>query len=231
MKLDEGFMFGLGAFETILIKNSKAIFIDDHLARLKNSLDTLSIENNIEKSDVLSYISERKIENGVLKIMVSKDNIILSFRDNHYTKEEYSKGFSLCTSKVLRNDTSKLTYIKSFNYGDNILEKRAAKENGYDEPIFLNTKKYICEGATSNIFFIKDDNIYTPRVENGLLNGIIRKKVVEKYDVKEIDIKHDEISQYEEVFITNSILGIMPVRSIDGYNFSMNKVRNITIDM
>ena len=89
MKLDEGYMFGIGAFETILIKDSKAVFIDDHLKRLRDSLDLLCIENDIAKSDVLSYISERKIENGILKIMVSKENIILSFRDNQYTKEDY----------------------------------------------------------------------------------------------------------------------------------------------
>lgn len=231
MKLDEGYMFGIGAFETILIKDSKAVFIDDHLKRLRDSLDLLCIENDIAKSDVLSYISERKIENGILKIMVSKENIILSFRDNQYTKEDYLRGFKLCVSEVLRNETSKLTYIKSFNYGDNILEKRAAKAKGYDEPIFLNTKGYISEGATSNIFFIKDNTIYTPRIENGLLNGIMRTKVLEKYEVKEVDIKYDEIGQYEEVFITNSILGIMPVRSINEYNFTIDKVRNITIEM
>lgn len=231
MRLDEGFMFGLGAFETILIKNSKAIFIEEHLRRLENSLNVLSIENNIEKNDILLYINERQIENGILKIMVSKENVILSFRDNEYTKEDYDRGFNLCISKVLRNETSKLTYIKSFNYGDNILEKIEAKNKGYDEPIFLNTKGYISEGATSNIFFIKGNDIYTPRIENGLLNGIIRNKLIEKYNVTEIDIKYNEIMEYEEVFITNSILGIMPVRSIEEYEFSMNKVRNITIDM
>ncbi|WP_294344869.1 aminotransferase class IV [uncultured Clostridium sp.] len=231
MKLDEGYMFGIGAFETIFIKDSKAIFIEEHLKRLKDSLEILGIKNEIAKSDVLLYINDRKIENGILKIMASKDNTILSFRDNKYTKEDYIRGFKLCVSDVLRNETSKLTYIKSFNYGDNILEKQAAKSKGYDEPIFLNTKGYISEGATTNIFFIKDNEIYTPRIENGLLNGIIRQKILEKYKVKEVDIRYDEIGQYDEVFITNSVLSVMPVKSIDEYSFTIDKSRNISIDM
>ena len=231
MKLDEGYMFGIGAFETILIKDSKAIFIEEHLKRLKDSLEILGIKNEIAKSDVLLYINDRKIENGILKIMASKDNTILSFRYNKYTKEDYIRGFKLCVSDVLRNETSKLTYIKSFNYGDNILEKQAAKSKGYDEPIFLNTKGYISEGATTNIFFIKDNEIYTPRIENGLLNGIIRQKILEKYKVKEVDIRYDEIGQYDEVFITNSVLSVMPVKSIDEYSFTIDKSRNISIDM
>ena len=69
MKLDEGYMFGIGAFETIFIKDSKAIFIEEHLKRLKDSLEILGIKNEIAKSDVLLYINDRKIENGILKIM------------------------------------------------------------------------------------------------------------------------------------------------------------------
>ena len=146
---DDGYWFGLGVFETIWVKQNTAVFLDEHLNRLKKSAlflgflpDKTSASQwiSIRKQEILDYLKENPTENGVLKLTLSDKNLSLTSRKNTYTKEQYEKGFALDYSKILRNETSPFTYMKTLNYADNILEKRLAKQRGYDEPIFLNTK-------------------------------------------------------------------------------------------
>ena len=87
-------------------------------------------------------LKENPMENGVLKLTLSDKNLSLTSRKNTYTKEQYEKGFALDYSKILRNETSPFTYMKTLNYADNILEKRLAKQRGYDEPVFLNSPEF-----------------------------------------------------------------------------------------
>ena len=108
------------------------------------------------------------------------------------------------------------------------MEKRKGKKAGIDEPIFLNTKNEISEGATTNVFFIKDKKIYTPAKECGLLPGIIRQYLLETYPVEEKRIFPEDISQYDEMFVTNSLLGIMPVKNLGVFQFrSMEQSKKI----
>lgn len=87
-----------------------------------------SFGDNFSRSaeNVEKILSEKDCpEKGVLKIVASSENILFLTRENHYGPADYEKGFRLAYSKVRRNETSPLTYRKSLNYGDCILEKRA----------------------------------------------------------------------------------------------------------
>lgn len=219
INLDEGYSFGLGLFETILLYKKRAIFLDEHIKRLNSSLRELNIcTEDLKKEEVMNFIEKNKEqlqEKEVLKIIISEKNRIFLTRKYNYTIEDYQKGFNLNISKVLKNQTSPLIYHKTLNYGDNILEKRKSLSLGYDETIFLNLKGEITEGATSNIFFIKGNKIYTPKLSCGMLNGIIRQYILKNYEVFEEKIKLEDLENFEEAFITNSLLGIMPVNSIE----------------
>ena len=166
------------------------------------------------------------MENGVLKLTVSKENITITSRKNTYTTEQYEKGFELEYSNIRRNETSPFTYMKTLNYSDCIWEKRKAKENGFDEPIFLNTKGEICEGATTNIFFVSKDKIATPPVSSGLLNGIMRQYIMKIANVEERIIRPENISEFTEIFLTNSLLGIMPVKRLGEHTFNSRNIAN-----
>ena len=166
------------------------------------------------------------MENGVLKLTVSKENITITSRKNTYTTEQYEKGFELEYSNIRRNETSPFTYMKTLNYSDCIWEKRKAKENGFDEPIFLNTKGEICEGATTNIFFVSKDKILTPPVSSGLLNGIMRQYIMKIANVEEGIIRPENISEFTEIFLTNSLLGIMPVKRLGEHTFNSRNIAN-----
>lgn len=209
---DDGFFYGRGCFETILIKK-EPIFLREHLNRLNSGLMRLGIDKNICAEEIKEHISKNDC---VLKIMVSEKNTMYEIRNIPYEEKQYEKGFSLKLSKVMRNESSHMTYLKSFNYYDNIIEKRKASSEGFDEVIFLNTKGYLAEGAVSNIFFIKEERIITPKVECGLLNGIIREKFVEKFKdiIYEGEITLKDAMECDGAFITNSLMGIMWVNSL-----------------
>lgn len=222
--LDDGFLFGLGAFETILIKNGQAVFLSEHLQRLKEALKFLEIDKRIDQIMVEEFIAKNKVVDKVLKLIVSQDNFLMTLGDIPYTEKDYKRGMRLKISKILRNESSPFTFIKSLNYADNILEKRKVKDYDYDEPVFLNTKGQIAEGATSNIFFVKNGSIYTPKLECGLLNGTVRKYVMNNYDVIETIIFPSMVKDYDEIFITNSLLGIMPIIKFEDIELDIGQI-------
>jgi len=214
IKLDEGFSFGLGAFETICVYHGVPILLDSHLERLNGALKMLGIDKTVNRSTLSSYLSKNPVSQGALKISVSRENTIIAVRENPYNDSDYTKGFSLVVSETLRNETSPLTYIKSLNYAENILEKRRAASLGYEEALFFNTRGALAEGSSTNIFLQKGNRLYTPALSCGLLNGTIRKYILERYPVQETCIYSAELAAYDEVFVTNSLLGIMPVTGI-----------------
>ena len=227
IELDEGYSFALGLFETILLYKGKLVFLDEHLARINKSIEDLALNiDKLEKDEVFQYLDNNKntLEYEVLKIVLSEKNRLFLKREYTYTEKDYQKGFSLNISKVRRNESSIFTFHKTLNYGDNILEKRKSKKLGYDEPIFLNSKNQITEGATSNIFVVVEDKIYTPKLSYGLLNGIVRQYIISNYDIIEKEIDIEFLNNADEIFLTNSLFGIMPVSNLEKKIFKPQKL-------
>lgn len=209
--LDEGFQFGLGAFETVAVIKKCPVFLKEHLERLRRAEEFLGIRQQTEEREVYAYLKAHPIEYGALKIAVSGENKLLLPRENHYTEKVWRKGFLADFSEVRRNETSPFTYHKTMNYGDCILEKRRAAAAGLDERIFLNGRGEISEGTISNIFFVREGRLFTPEVSCGLLPGIMRRYILEYYEVTETRIHPEELGAFEECFVTNSLMGMMPV--------------------
>lgn len=223
LEADEGYFFGIGAFETIAVEKGTPIFLEAHYRRLCRAMEFLKLEISIEqvKEKAEEVLAEPRLQEGrkVLKITVSPKNLLVSVRENTYTEKDYERGFAAAYSKVRRNETSPFTYHKTLNYGDCLFEKRRAKAEGIDEPIFLNTRGEICEGATTNVFFVKGGELFTPPVSSGLLGGILREYLCERYQVKECVIRPEDVTGFEEMFLTNSLLGVMPVSRLESFVF------------
>lgn len=226
VKLDGGFYFAQGVFETILIKK-EAIFLEEHINRLNKSIDIMNLGEHIDTKFIKNFIKEEKLKNIVLKIVVTEKNIVFSTREIKYSKEDYENGFKLKLSYVLRNPTSRMTYIKSLSYNENLYEYNKANKEGFNEVIFLNIYDNIAEGATSNIFIIKDKKIYTPKISDGILPGVVRNWVIENFKVCEKHLNKKDLYSADEVFITNSVLGIMKVVQFEEKKYNTNVVQKI----
>ena len=226
IRLDEGFLFGMGVFETVAVEQGRPLLLEQHLNRMQGSADFLKLgscaERGLTKEKIAEYLSTQEMSvkmHGVLKIVMSAENTFFQMRENPYMDEIYSRGFMTDLSKVRRNETSPLVYHKTLNYGDCILEKRAAAAAGINEKIFINTKGQISEGTVCNVFFVRKNMIYTPQLSCGLLPGILREYIMERFQVTETIIYPDELMYYEECFVTNSLMGVMPVRQLGNICF------------
>ena len=108
IELDDGYSFGLGLFETILLYKGKPVFLDEHLARINKSIVDLGLNiDKLERDEVFQYLNNKNIlEYEVLKIVLSEKNRLFLKREYTYTEKDYQKGFSLNISKVRRNESS-----------------------------------------------------------------------------------------------------------------------------
>lgn len=226
IKIDNGLFFGKGVFETILV-NKKPVFLEEHVKRLNNAIEALNIGEKIEIEEVRSFIIKNKIVNKSFKIAVTEENLIFNIRNLKYTKDHYENGFKAYFSKVLRNSTSRIVNFKTLNYLENIIEYEICQRNGLNEAIFFNEQGYLCEGCTTNIFIVKNGKIYTPKIECGLLPGVVRKWVIDNFDVIETKITKDELLNSDEVFLTNSLVGVIKVSEIENKLFDSKLIVKI----
>lgn len=224
--IDSGTFFGRGVFETILIKG-EVHFLKEHIERLNYGITKLALGDKLTSEMILEKIKEYGLENIALKIVVTEKNIIFSTRDIKYKSDNYEKGFKVKIANNIRNSKSMLTYIKSINYLDNLLEYEKSNLEGYNEAIFLNENNFVTEGCTTNVFIVKENNIYTPSEKCGLLNGIIRKYVIDNFNVYEKEITKEELLNADEVFLTNSLVGVIKVSEIEGFKFKSKITEDI----
>ena len=112
---------------------------------------------------------------------------------------------------------SLLTTLKSNNKAINVIGSIYAKENKLDNCLLINTNKSVVEALNGNLFLVKGNIIKTPPLTEGCLKGIAREKVISvitssnDYTIEETIISPFEIQKADEVFITNSVMGIQPI--------------------
>ena len=221
---NDGYQFGLGAFETLPVSQGRPVWLEAHERRLRYTLDYLGIELSSDWENCLwDYVYSMDDGDQVLKILTSDKNISFTSRVNPYASMTNRPGYVIALSSLRRNETSPLVRHKTFNYGDSILAKRKARVEGIDEPIFCNMQGQLTEGAVSNLFFIKNGRLYTPPVEAGLLPGIIRSYLCQCYDVIEKPLYPEDIQTFDECFLTNSLMGLMPVRRFGTVAFPVSQ--------
>lgn len=232
ISLDQGFLYGYGVFETINVAHGKPSFFADHMERFKQSalvmgLNLTSHPDQI-KADCLKIIKKNEMNRGGLRVTLSKglkaDNLLITARENHYDRQMFARGVKICTNDAVRNETSRLVTIKSNNYLENLLILNEAKARGFFESIFYNTRGYLAEGCMTNLFLIKNKTVCTPARDCGLLAGIIRNRVIQLLKANLIPIEEgnytrEQLIDADEVFITNSLMEIMPVNQVDEVNY------------
>lgn len=226
--------YAFSLFETVKIYCGNPQLLKEHIDRINNSLEILKIDYildyDLTNSSVELLLSALDVDSGAVKILVFENDGIyhslISYNNRVYDDKLYKSGYKITLSNYKSNESSIFTYHKSSNYGDNIFALRDAKAKGYDEVIFENSRGNISEGSLSNIFIVKDNLILTPPISSGILNGIMREKVIETIrkmdlDFFEKEISYNDLLEADEIFLTNSLMNMMPVISIDNNKFDL----------
>jgi len=234
-----GFLYGWGLFETMRAYNKKIVYFNEHLKRLKKSARLLDIRCPYPQAAL------RDIIQGIVKINGLKDAyvrltlwkrekgtdiLVMVKKYQPYTLEKYNKGFRACISSFRQNENSFLAQLKTTNYLLYRLAYAQAIEKGFDEAIILNHKGHIAETSRSNLFFIKDKELFTPSLECSCLDGITRGVVFDlakKYNIKayEGNFSMPDLYACDEAFLTNSLMGIMPLASVEKQRIGRGRSR------
>ena len=248
---DRGFMYGDGVFETMRSYAGRVFRLDQHLERLLRSLDTIRIKHKYSKRYLRGAIYKTLKINGLssayIKLAVTRGegrfgisykdvfspNAVITAKDfEGYPGWMFDAGLSANITGV-QNEWSLISGIKTLNYLPYILARLNAKKRGFDESILMNTKGYITEGATSNIFIVKNNGLITPARSSGILPGITRGVIIEiakrlKVRIKEKLVSRRELLGANEIFLTNSIAEILPVTKVDSKRIGRGAVGPIT---
>jgi branched-subunit amino acid aminotransferase/4-amino-4-deoxychorismate lyase len=228
--LGDGFMFGLGLFETIKVLCGRPVFFSDHFGRLRRSADELGLPL-VASADELRARCERclsanGLDEGSLKVVVFQDTDgpgeLIVTREKTYFPEHYERGFALKTFSGGQR-AGKLFGLKTVNYLGNLQAKQAAKAAGCDEALFIDFAGLILEGATSNVFVVKGGEVLTPPLDGRILPGVARSRVLQLLkNGREGAIPSGLFPDADEVFVTNALLGVMPVAAVDQQRYDLN---------
>ncbi|NOZ26280.1 MAG: branched-chain amino acid aminotransferase [Nitrospirae bacterium] len=246
---DRGFLYGDGLFETMRAYGGRIFRLDQHLGRFFRGLEILRIRNPWSL-DALRPVLYRLLElnelsDAYIRLTVSRGTcgagldvsgcdsptIVVAAREFAPLPEDlYLKGVKVCLSGERMNCRNPLdSDLKSLNFLNNILARMEASGKGAFEAVMLNPEGYLTEGTVSNIFFVREGVLLTPSAGAGILKGITRQAVLETaarlgIEVREGMFGAGELYRAAEVFITNSLIEIMPVSEVEGRTYARGDV-------
>jgi 4-amino-4-deoxychorismate lyase len=182
--------------------------------------------NNLEEEDVTVRLNISAGNGEVGKLLQQYDDpTVLCFLRKAPIIQKSEKDAAIL--QLRRNTPEGTQRLKSHHYLNNILGKRELRQTPDVEGIFLTEQGYVAEGIVSNIFWMKDNIVYTPSVDTGILNGITRQFVMKCLDNLGIPIREgfyiqNELLEATEVMITNSSQEVVPVKRISRHVFEGN---------
>jgi len=229
---NRAYKYGDSVFETIKVINGKLVFWEDHYFRLMASMRMLRMKIPMNftleylEEEILKTISINNQNNLRVRLSITRKdggfytpttNEIDYLIDCREIKSKTKNSYKVDLFKDFYLYSGHLSTIKTNNKLIHTLASIFAKENELDNCILLNERKGIVEATNASLFLIKGTLIKTPLLTEGCLKGIARQKVIQiikssgDYQIEEAIISPFEIQKADEVFVTNSIIGIQPV--------------------
>ena len=228
--------FGEGLFETILIHKGKLIFLNEHLDRLFQSIDYFHFQR-VQKQEwvadsMVRCLQETKVETGIFKVLFLPSGTKEGFSKDptHFDwvflikiqREFLNQPVSLMT--FFQPFRSALAYHKTIQVFENSNAFRMAQKQGFHDALFVYQGTFVLETTKANIFFLRGEELITPSLKFPLLNGIVRQKVLKiakQQGIRALEkkIKVKEIEKFEIGFVTNSLIGLLPLSKIDSFDY------------
>ena len=232
--LDRGFLFGDAIYEVIIAVNKKPFELDAHITRLKKNISSLkySLSDQIDlKEIILEIVSRNKFSKQVIYVQISRgtdsvrdhipsaDLIPTVFVSSHELKTEFSPS-SGEKAILLEDFRWRKSQIKATSLLANVIYRSEAKQQGVFETILFENG-FITEGAVSNVFCCIENKIITPPLTENILPGVTRKVILNLIQdtslvYEETKIPIDTFLSAEEIWVTNSTKGIIPIIELDG---------------
>lgn len=240
---NRGFKFGDGVFETIKVVNGVLCLAPYHFERLFTSLELLQIRSSFSVATLTENILQLCAANGC----THRGRVRLAvFRTDSGEGAYAIEAMELPEAKVLWNEegwtldlypyarksVDVFANLKSANYLPYVMADRYLQEKGLDEALVLNCHGLLCDASKANIFLVKDDEILTPALHQGCVNGVMRRYVIEElkkkgYVVKQAELSQDDLEGAHEVFLTNALQGIKWVRRFQNIEYGHAQTKTL----
>jgi len=145
----------------------------------------------------------------------------------------YRRGMKAILLPQRRNEFAAAVSLKTLNYLEAIVGKAQAADAGADEGIFCNTQGFLAEACTANLFFVRDGELHTPADDCGLVPGVVRGVVLSLAQADGLPVRlgrytPDDLRRSDEAFLTNSLMGVMPLVEVDGQKIGDGRPGKLT---
>ena len=239
--MDSGYLLGDGVWEGIRLYNNHLIHLEKHLERLYEGAETIQMDIGISKSEMKSAIEKTLKKNEMIsdvhirlivsrgikstpyqhpKVTIGHPTIVIIPEYKKPSPELKIEGITLGAVRTIRNNLTQDPRVNSLSKHNCIAACIEADKMGVDEGLMLDPDGYVSTCNSTNFFMIKNNEVWTSNGQH-CLNGVTRHSVIDICKKKQILIKEkqfsiNEVHEADEVFVTGTFAGIIPVRSVDG---------------
>ena len=251
---DRGLHYGDGIFETLKIASGLIQHWERHMARLRLGCERLHIP--LPDIAVLYAEAEQLIaacgnnNDGVLKIIVTRGSgqrgykpslsveptrIIALYPYPEYPETYWRNGVKITICKTRLACNRRLAGIKHLNRLEQILASSEWDDRDIVDGVMLDKDQHVIEGTHSNLFWVYEGNLYTPSLAECGVEGVMRNVILQLAEELHftVMIAHyfiEDLMSADEIFITNSIHGVWPVRQIDQHAYTPGPVTKQLMD-
>lgn len=241
---DRGFQYGDGIFETLAVAGGLPLLWDRHLRRLFHGARTLGIEPPAE--ELLRREAGqvcRGARRGVLKIVLTRgvsgrgyapppDAIptrtvgLLPWPDYPAERRTHGVPVQFCHTLITRHN--RLAGLKHLNRLEQVLARRELKDD-CAEGLMQDEAGHVIEGTMSNLFIVTGGALRTPDLECSGVAGVMRGLVLERavalgLDCRAVTLKREDLVNADELFLTNSLIGVWPVRRLEAQDYAVGPI-------
>jgi branched-chain amino acid aminotransferase len=247
-------LYGDGVFEGIRVYDGVIFRFKEHLGRLYSSAKSIRLKLPLSPEQmtkaVVDTLKRNDLKDAYIRLVVTRGvgdlgvdprkcrtpSIIIMTEplDSTYGAVAKQKGISAIISSVRRDMVDATTHeIKSLNYLNSVLAKQEATEAGADDALMLDRNGFVSEATTTNLFIVKDEEIFTPTTSAGILPGVTRRRVIRLvrelgYEMYEKGLTPYDVTNADEAFLTGTLAEIVPLVKVRGIEIGDGKPGPIT---
>ena len=242
---DRGLHYGDGLFETLAVFNANPPWFEAHYHRLVAGCERLAIPQP-DKRVLLQEVKQAAAgqHRAVIKILLTSGSggrgyrrpaspepsrIVMRHAWPGYPDAFWQEGVALTLCQTRLGCNPALAGIKHLNRLEQVLARNEWQNSDYTEGLMCDVQGNVIEGTMSNVFIVRDKALYTPRVTACGVAGVMRRWILNNaprldVEVHEVELSIQDIKQADEVMLTNSLIGLWPVKTFESRNYQPGPV-------
>jgi branched-chain amino acid aminotransferase len=209
---DEGLTRGDGAFEVMRLYQGRPFALEDHMARLHRTCAglRLPVDHDTVVGELQALLHAAGPADALLRIVLTRGGRRIATIEPLPERAETAR-----VATVTYSPNRVLDGLKTLSYAGNMLAGRLAREQGFDEALFVTPHGRVLEGPTWSFFWVSGGRVLTPPLEDRILDSITRRYVIEECDAEEAICTLDDVRATDEAFIASTVREAQAIAVVD----------------